>query len=180
MFKFISFYFFICMTVNHKSSRNYVLEFLESLNKFVCVCRISSLAYPSVQFSSVAQSWLFATPWIAALQASLSITNSLSLLKLMSVESVMPSSHLILCHPLLLLPPIPPSTRVFSNESTLCMRWPKYCLSLVGCKEETNPLGACCFFWLLQYISFSSSFFWLYFIHYILQVKAGGENLINA
>ena len=57
MFKFISFYFFICMTVNHsKSSRNYVLEFLESLNKFVCVCRISSLAYPSVQFSSVTQS----------------------------------------------------------------------------------------------------------------------------
>ena len=59
-------------------------------------------------------------------QASLSITNSQSLLKLMSIESVMPSSHLILCHPLLLLPPIPPSIRVFSNESTLHMRWPKY------------------------------------------------------
>ena len=126
MFKFISFYFFICMTVNHKSSRNYVLEFLESLNKFVCVCRISSLAYPSVQFSSVAQSWLFATPWIAALQASLSITNSWNLLKLMSIKSVMPSSHLILCRPLLLLPPFPPSIRVFSNESALRMRWPKY------------------------------------------------------
>ena len=67
-----------------------------------------------------------ATPWIAAHQASLSITNSWSLFKLMSIESVMPSSHLILCHPLLLLPPIPPSIRVFSNESTLCMKWPKY------------------------------------------------------
>ena len=69
---------------------------------------------------------LFVTPWIAARQASLSITNSKSLLKLMSRESVMPSSHLILCHPLLLLPPLPPSIRVFSNESTLRMRWPKY------------------------------------------------------
>ena len=66
------------------------------------------------------------TPWIAAHQASLSITNSRSLHKLMSIESVMPSSHLILCHPLLLLPPIPPSIRVFSNESVLCMRRPKY------------------------------------------------------
>ena len=63
--------------------------------------------------------WLFATPWIAACQASLSITNSRSLLKLMSIESVMPSSHLILCRPLLFLPPIPPSIRVFSNELTL-------------------------------------------------------------
>ena len=69
---------------------------------------------------------LFATPWIAARQASLSITNSWSSLRLTSIESVMPSSHLILCHPLLLLPPIPPSIRVFSNESTLHMRWPKY------------------------------------------------------
>ena len=69
---------------------------------------------------------LFATPWIAAHQASLSITNSRSSLRLMSIESVMPSSHLILCHPLLLLPPIPPSIRVFSNKPTLRMRWPKY------------------------------------------------------
>ena len=69
---------------------------------------------------------LFATPWIAARQASLSITNSRSSLKLMSIKSVMPSSHLILCHPLLLLPPIPPSIRVFSNESTLHIMWPKY------------------------------------------------------
>ena len=69
---------------------------------------------------------LFATPWITALQASLSITNSQSSLKLTSIESVMPPSHLILSRPLLLLPPIPPSIRVFSNESTLRMRWPKY------------------------------------------------------
>ena len=67
-----------------------------------------------------------ATPWIAARQASLSITNSQSLLKLMSIKSVIPSSHLILCQPLLLLPPTPPSIRVFSNESTLHIRWPKY------------------------------------------------------
>ena len=69
---------------------------------------------------------LFATPWIAARQASLSIINSQSSLRLTSIESVMPSSHLILCQPLLLLPPIPPSIRVFSKESTLCMKWPKY------------------------------------------------------
>ena len=82
----------------------------------------SCLLFSSVQ--SLSCVWLFATPWIAARQAFLSITNSQSLLKLMSIESVMPSSHLILCRPLLLLPPIPPSIRVFSNESTLCMRWP--------------------------------------------------------
>ena len=69
---------------------------------------------------------LFETPWIAARQASLSITNSRSSLRLTSIESLMPSSHLILWHPLLLLPPIPPSIRGFSNESTLLMRWPKY------------------------------------------------------
>ena len=84
---------------------------------------------PLNQFSSVqslSRVRLFATPWIAAHQAFLSITNSRSLLKLTPIELVMPSSHLILCHPLLLLPPIPPSIRVFSSESTLRMRWPKY------------------------------------------------------
>ena len=80
--------------------------------------------FSSVQSLSRVQ--LFVTPWIAARQASLSITNSRSLLRLMSIESVMPSNHLIICHPLLFLPPIPPSSRVFSNESTLHMRWPKY------------------------------------------------------
>ena len=70
--------------------------------------------------------WLFATPWTAALQASLFFTNSRSLLKLVFIKSVMPSNHLIFCHPLLLLPSIFPSIRVFSNESVLCIRWPKY------------------------------------------------------
>ena len=82
-----------------------------------------------VQFSSVQSLscvWLFATPWTAARQASLSITNSQSLLKLMSIEWVMPSNRLILCHPLLLPPLIFPSIRVFSNESVLCIMWPKY------------------------------------------------------
>ena len=83
----------------------------------------------SVQFSSVqslSRVRLFVTPWIPARQASLSITNSRSSPRLTSIESVMPSSHLILCRPLLLLPPIPPSIRVFSNESTVRVRWPKY------------------------------------------------------
>ena len=79
----------------------------------------------SVQFSCSVVSDS-ASPWTAALQASLSITNSQSSLRLTSIESMMPSCHLILCCPLLLLPPIPPSIRVFSNESTLHMRWPKY------------------------------------------------------
>ena len=70
--------------------------------------------------------WLFATPWTIARQASLSITNSRSLPKLMSIESVMPSNHLILCRPLLLLPSIFPNIRVFSNESALRIKWPKY------------------------------------------------------
>ena len=85
------------------------------------------LLMSSVQFSSVAQSYLtLCDPMSTTHQASLSITNSQGLLKLMSIKSVMPSSHLILCRPLLLLPLIPPSIRVFSNESTLHMRWPKY------------------------------------------------------
>ena len=96
----------------------------------------------SVQFSSVqslSRVPLFATPWIAARQASLSITNSRSLLKLMSIESVMPSNHLILWHPLLLLPQILPSIRVFSKESVLCIRWPKYwsfSFSIIPCNEH--------------------------------------------
>ena len=84
---------------------------------------------PSDSLSSVqslSRFWLFATPWTGACQASLSITNSQSLLKLMPIESVMPSNYLILCRPLLLLPSIFPGIRVFSNESVLCIRWPKY------------------------------------------------------
>ena len=85
---------------------------------------VSVSLFHSVQSLSRVQ--LFATPWITARQASLSITNSQSLPKLMSIESVMPSNHLILCHPLLLLSSIFPSIRVFSNESVLCIKWPKY------------------------------------------------------
>ena len=89
--------------------------------------------YPEVEFlghissvRSLNYVWIFATPWTAAPQASLSIANSRSLLKLMSIESVMPSNHLNLWHPLLLRPSIFPSIRVFSSESALCIRWPKY------------------------------------------------------
>ena len=95
------------------------------------LCTISS-----VQLLSRVQ--LFVTPWIAARQASLSITNSRSSPKLMCIELVMPSSHLILCPPLLLLPPIPPSIRVFSNESTLRMRWPKYCIHQIRSDQSLS------------------------------------------
>ena len=94
------------------------------------------IQFSSVQLLSCVR--LFVTPWIAARQASLSIAISRSSLKLTSIELVMPSSHLILCHPLLLLPPISPSIRVFSNESTLRMRWPKYwsfSFSIIPSKE---------------------------------------------
>ena len=102
---------------------------------------------PSVQFSSAQNCSVVsdsATPWIAARQASLSITNSRSSLKLTSIKSVMPSSHLILCRPLLLLPPIPPSIRVFSNESTLHMRWPKcwsFSFSIIPSKEHPGLIS---------------------------------------
>ena len=97
--------------------------------------------FPSLQFSSVqslSRVWLSAIPWIAACQASLSITNSWSSLRLKSIESGMPSNHLILCRPLLLLPPIPPSIKVLSNESTFHMRWIKYwtfSFSIIPSKE---------------------------------------------
>ena len=100
-----------------------------------------------VQFSSVqslSHVRLFATPWIKARQASLSLTNSWSSLRLTSIEPVMPSSHLIFCRPLLLLPPIPPSIRVFSNESTLRMRWPKYwsfSFTIIPSKEHPGPIS---------------------------------------
>ena len=95
----------------------------------MCIFFSVDIQFSSVEFSSVqslSRVWLFATPWIAARQASLSISNSRSLLRLMSIELMMSSSHLILCHPLLLLPTIPANIRVFSNESTFRMRWPKY------------------------------------------------------
>ena len=95
------------------------------LNKKVCPSKISIFRrFSSVQMLSCVR--LFVTPWTAACQASLSITNSRSSFKLTSIQSVMPSSHLILCRPLLLLPSIFPSISVFSNESVLCIRWPKH------------------------------------------------------
>ena len=106
-----------------RSDQSLSCFYMQSHFLFLC-----TIAYIS-QFSwvqSLNHVWHLATPWIAAHQASLSITNSWSSLKLMSIKSVMPSSHLILCHPLLLLPPIPSSIRVCSNESILRMRWPKY------------------------------------------------------
>ena len=98
--------------------------------------------FSSVQ--SLSHVRLFATPWIAARQASLSIANSRSSLRLTSIESVMPSSHLILCRPLLLLPPIPLSIKVFSNESALHMRWPKYwsfSFSIILSKEHPGLIS---------------------------------------
>ena len=104
--------------------------------------------FPTVSQSvqSLSRVRLFATPWIEAGQASLSITNSRSWLKPMSIKSVMPSNHLILCRPLRLLPLIPPSIRVFSNESTLHMRWPKYwsfsfSISTSNEHQDWSPLG---------------------------------------
>ena len=112
------------------------LQFFPASGSFLRSQLFASVHFSSVQ--SLSRVWLFATPWIAARQASLSITNSRSSLRLTSIESVMPSSHLILCHPLLLLPLIPPSIRVFSNDSTLRMRWPKYwsfSFSIIPSKE---------------------------------------------
>ena len=99
------------------------------------------MRFSSVQLFSCVQ--FFATPWAVASQASLSITNSWSLLKFMSIESVMPSNYLILCHPLLLLPSILPSIRIFSNESVLCIRWPRYwSISISPSNEYSgNPKG---------------------------------------
>ena len=108
-----------CLTPHNKKDRN---TNQSSADRMPNVWIISS--FGSVQ--SLSHVWLFATPWIAAHQASLSITDCQNSLRLTSIKSVMPFSHLILCRPLLLLPPTPPSIRVFSNESTLCMRWRKY------------------------------------------------------
>ena len=96
------------------------------------------VAFGSVQ--SLSHVWLLAVPWTAAHQTSLSITNSQSLLKLMSIELLMPSNHLILCHPLLLLPSIFPSIRDFSNESVLCIRWPKYWSFSISPSNEYSGL----------------------------------------
>ena len=118
---------------------------------YCCVCwqspftqYLKSYVALDHQFSSVqslSSVWLFVTPWTAAHQASLSITNSRSLLKLVSIESVMPSNHLILCHPLLLLPSIFPSIRIFSNESVICIKWPKYWSFRFSISPSNEHLG---------------------------------------
>ena len=98
----------------------------------------------SVSVQSFSLVWLFVTPWTTACQASLSITNCWSLLKPMSIESVMPFNHLILCRPLLLLPSIFPSIRVFSNEANLCIRWPKYwsfSFNISPSNEQPRPIS---------------------------------------
>ena len=108
----------------------------------ICAKKATLVQFSSVQ--SLSRVRLFATPWTAAHQASLSITNFRSSLKFTSIESVMPSSHLILCRPCLLLPPIPPSIRVFSNESALCIRWPKYwsfSFSIIPSKEHPGLIS---------------------------------------
>ena len=102
------------------------------------VCLISSV-------QSLSSVWLFATPWTAARQASLSITNSWSPPKAMSIELVMPSNHLILCQPFLPLPSIFPSIRVFSNESALCIRWPKYWSLSFSISPSNEHPGLVCF-----------------------------------
>ena len=102
-------------------------------------------AGPVFQFSSVVSDWFFATPWTAVCQASLSFTISQSLLKLMSIESVMPSNLLILCSPLLLLPSVFPSIKVFSHESVLGIRWPKYWSFSFSISTSNEYLGSISF-----------------------------------
>ena len=136
--------------VTEQSARGTLGWEVRHITHFSPVCaifipsRYQHMRLSSVQFSCSVVSDS-ATPWIAARQASLSITNSRSSLRLMCIELVMPSSHLILCRPLLLLPLIPPSIRVFSNESTLHIRWPKYwsfSLSISPSNEQINWLAA--------------------------------------
>ena len=130
-FLFLTNHFLTLHQMNYLNSYRFIVSHSSSKP-------LLSSTYSFRSDQSLSRVRLFTTPWIAACQASLSITNSRSSLRLRSIESVMPSSHLILCCPLLLLPPIPPSIRVFSNESTLRMRWPKYwsfSFSIVPSKE---------------------------------------------
>ena len=119
--------------LNHQTSGSDQFEFSTCSSVLHLGWGLNSYQFSSVQ--SLSHVWLFETPWIPACQDSLSITNSRSLTKLMPIETVMPSNHLNLCRPLLLLPPIPPNIRVFSNESTLCMRWPS-----IGVSASTSVL----------------------------------------
>ena len=120
---------------------------LGSVHKLTLFCS-SHWLLQSHQFSAVqslSHVWFFVTPWTTARQAFLSITNSQSLCKLMSIELVMPSNHLILCHLLLLLPPIPPSIRILSNESALHIRWPKYWSFSFNISPSNEHAGLICF-----------------------------------
>ena len=117
-----------CFPISSSKNSEIAKEYKENSQRhnyrYFIFYQISEEFFSSVQLLSCV--WLFATPWTAAHQASLSISNSQSPPKVMSIELVMPSSHVILCCPLLLLPSILPSIRIFSNESALCIRWPKY------------------------------------------------------
>ena len=115
-------------------------KIIYSIHICCLLCTRLNTGFSSVQSLSRVQ--LFVTPWTAACQASLSITNSRSQPKLTSIESVMLSNRLVLCHPLLLLPPIFPSIRVFSSESALCIRWPKYwSFSICPCSEYSGLIS---------------------------------------
>ena len=136
-------------------------------------------SFGSAQFSSVqllSCVWLFATPWTAVCQASLSITNSQSLPKLTSIQSVMPSNHLVLCHPLLLLPSIFPSIRVFSSESVLQIRWPKFGVSASASvlpmnTQDWSPLEA-------LLVSFCVFFFFLPHSYFLVPLDTIGSSCI--
>ena len=124
IYTYICVWIYMCVCICIYISDSFPYRLLHYIDYSSLCYTVGPCWFSSVQ--SLSRVWLFATPWIAACQASLSITDSQSLLRLMSIELVMPSSHLILCCPLLLLPPVLPSIRVFSNESALRMRWPKY------------------------------------------------------
>ena len=135
MYSFMSGFF--CSTLYLWSSSMLLSVIVLVLITFGCILQFIE---STVQLSYSVMSWLFATPWTARCQAFLSITNSQSLLKLMSIELVMPSNHLIHCHPLLLLPSIFPSIRVFSSESVFHIRWPKYWSFSISPSNEYSGL----------------------------------------
>ena len=120
-----------------------------------CKISMSSLPFPTCSVQLLSHVWLLATPWIAAHQASRSITNFQSSLRLTSIKSVMPSSHLMPCHPLLLLPSIYSTIRVFANESVLCIRWPKY-WSFSFCISPSNEYLGLISLWWTGWISLQS------------------------
>ena len=138
-------YTHIYICINHHSYQNIKLFQLPTdvLPYSFFSQLVTSPFTPFSSFQSLGCVQLFATPWTAARQASMSITNSWSLLKLMSIESVMPFNHLILCHPLLLLPSIFSSTGVFSNELVFHIRWPKYwCFSISSSKDYSGLISS--------------------------------------